>query len=53
MENLEEKGGEVAATYAEHFNIEGLLYYLHLISLDLDVLAVKDRKYINPGKPAR
>lgn len=49
MGDLEEERGK-AATYGEHFNIKGLLYYLQLISLDLYFPAVKDGKYINPGK---
>jgi len=60
--SLEGEGGE-AATQVECFNIEGLLCYLHLISVDLyfrtvkdgkyvDLYfpTVKDGKYINPGK---
>lgn len=49
MGDLEEERGK-AATSGEHFNIKGLLYYLHLISLDLYFPAVKDGKCINPGK---
>lgn len=60
--SLEGEGGETA-TQVECFNIEGLLCYLHPISMDLYFPTVKDGKYvdlyfptakdgkyINPGK---
>lgn len=60
--SLEGEGGE-AATQVECFNIEGLLCYLHLVSVDFCFPTVKDGKYvdlyfstvkggkyINPGK---